>query len=233
MSKEILKKITIAIDGPAASGKSTTAKLVAQKLGYLHIDTGAMYRAITVKVLEEKIDLSAKEAIVKLAQKSSIRLEVKDGITKVFLDGIEVTKKIRTPLVSRSVSAVSSYEGVRKLMVHEQQKMSLHGGVVLEGRDIGTVVLPKAELKIYMVASVEERARRRKKELATSGIEAEEKELVNEITDRDRKDSTRLTSPLQKAKDAVELDTSHMTIEEQVEFIVERAKKIIRQEKHI
>ena len=163
MRKDEFKKITIAIDGPAASGKSTTAKLVAHKLGYLHIDTGAMYRAITLKALDKKIDLNNKNEIVLLAQTSSVRLEVEDGTTKVFLDGIDVTKQIRTQLVNRSVSTVSSYKGVREVMVQEQKKMAANGGVVLEGRDIGTVVLPKAELKIFMVASVEERARRRKK----------------------------------------------------------------------
>jgi CMP/dCMP kinase len=225
------KKITIAIDGPAASGKSTTAKLVAHKLGYLHIDTGAMYRAITLKALDEKIDLSEGKKIVHLAQTSTIRLEVADGITKVFLDGSEVTKRIRTQAVNHSVSAVSSYKGVRDVMVQEQQKMAAHGGVVLEGRDIGTVVLPKAELKIFMNASVEERARRRKKDLALVGIETNQDDLVREIESRDQKDSTREASPLKKAPDAIELDTSHLTIEEQVDFILDRAKKIIREKK--
>jgi CMP/dCMP kinase len=228
LRKDELKKITIAIDGPAASGKSTTAKLVAHKLGYLHIDTGAMYRAITLKTLDEKIDLGDKKEIVHLAQTSAIRLEVKDGMTKVFLDGTEVTKRIRTQLVNRSVSTVSSYKGVREVMVQEQQKMAANGGVVLEGRDIGTVVLPKAELKIFMVASVEERALRRKKDLAQVGIEANQDDLVKEIEARDQKDSTRETSPLRKAPDAIELDTSHLTIEEQVNFILERAQELIR-----
>jgi CMP/dCMP kinase len=228
MRKDEFKKITIAIDGPAASGKSTTAKLVAHKLGYLHIDTGAMYRALTLKALDEKIDLSDKKEIVHLAQTSTVRLEVKDGVTKVFLDGTEVTKRIRTQLVNRSVSTVSSYKGVREVMVQAQQKMGASGGVVLEGRDIGTVVLPKAELKIFMVASVEERARRRKKDLAQVGIEANQDDLIKEIDARDQKDSTREASPLRKATDAIELDTSNLAIEEQVDFILERAKKIIR-----
>jgi CMP/dCMP kinase len=221
------KKITIAIDGPAASGKSTTAKLVAHKLGYLHIDTGAMYRALTLKALDEKIDLSERKAIVHLAQTSAIRLEVEGGTAKVFLDGIEVSRRIRTQQVNRSVSTVSSYKGVRDVMVQAQQKMAASGGVVLEGRDIGTVVLPQAELKIFMVASVEERARRRKKDLALVGVEAEQDDLVKEIDARDQKDSTRETSPLRKAEDAIELDTSNLTIEEQVDFILEHAKKII------
>jgi cytidylate kinase len=231
LRKEELMKITIAIDGPAASGKSTTAKLVAHKLGYLHIDTGAMYRALTLKALDEKIDLSDKKEIVHLAQTSTIRLEVKDSTTKVFLDGTEVTKRIRTQQVNRSVSTVSSYKGVRDVMVQAQQQMAASGGVVLEGRDIGTVVLPKAELKIFMIASVEERARRRKKDLALVGIEADQDDLVKEIDARDQKDSTREASPLRKAPDAIELDTSTLAIEEQVDFILERAKDIIRGKK--
>jgi CMP/dCMP kinase len=233
LHKDELKKITIAIDGPAASGKSTTAKLVAHKLGYLHIDTGAMYRAITLKALDDKIDLSDKKEIVHLAQTSPIRLEVKDGTTKVFLDGTEVTKRIRTQQVNRSVSTVSSYKGVREVMVHAQQMMAASGGVVLEGRDIGTVVLPKAELKIFMVATVEERARRRKKDLALVGIEADQDDLVKEIDARDQKDSTREASPLRKAPDAIELDTSTLTIEDQVGFILERAKEIIREKEKL
>lgn len=228
MRKDELKKITIAIDGPAASGKSTTAKLVAHNLGYLHIDTGAMYRAVTLKALDEKIDLTDKNGIVRLAQTCTIRLEVTDGTTKVFLDGTEVTKRIRTQLVSRSVSTVSSYVGVRDVMVHDQQRMAAAGGIVLEGRDIGTVVLPNAELKIFLTASVEERARRRKKDLALVGIEANQDDLVNEIEARDQKDSTREASPLRKAPDAIEIDTSYLTIEEQVDFILGHAKQIIQ-----
>ena len=223
------KKIAIAIDGPAASGKSTTAKLVAQKLGYLHIDTGAMYRAITLKVLEEKIDLDERNKIVHLALTSTVRLEVQDGTTKVFLDDVEVTKKIRIPSVNCSVSTVSSYKDVRDVMVREQQRMAENGGVVLEGRDIGTVVLPKAELKIFMNASVEERARRRKKDFALAGIDANQDDLVREIETRDQKDSTREASPLKKASDAIELDTSRLTIDEQVDFILKLAKEIIRE----
>jgi CMP/dCMP kinase len=227
-----LKKITIAIDGPAASGKSTTAKLVAHKLGYLHIDTGAMYRAITLKALDEKVDPDDRKEIVRIAETSTIQLDEKDGMTRVFLDGTEVTKRIRTQQVTRAVSMVSSYKAVREVMVQAQRGMAAQGGVVLEGRDIGTVVLPKAELKIFMIASVEERARRRKKDLVLVGIEADEADLIKEIDARDRKDSTRETSPLRKAADAIELDTSNMTIDEQVQFILERAQQIIRNSKY-
>ncbi len=227
MQKTISKKISIAIDGPAASGKSTTAKLVAEKLGYLHIDTGAMYRAITWKVLQKKIELEDEKNIVALAQNSTVRLlAAKDGI-KVFLDEEDITKAIRMPNVSHSVSTVSSYDGVRKVMVHEQQQMAETGGVVLDGRDIGTVVLPEADLKIFMIANVAERARRRKYDLEKNGVDANEIDLIQEIELRDNKDSTRAASPLKKAQDAVELDTSDLSIDEQVEFIVARAKKII------
>jgi cytidylate kinase len=207
--------------------------MVAQKLDYLHVDTGAMYRALTLKVLEKKLDLSDKEIIVSLAQTSTIRLEGGNPTTKVFLDGNDITNKIRTPQVNRSVSTVSSYQGVRDVMVREQQRIAVHGGVVLEGRDIGTVVLPLAELKIFMIASVQERVKRRKKDFALCGIEAEENELIKEIETRDRKDSTRDISPLRKAEDAIELDTSNLTIEEQVDFIVAQAKKTIRQKEMV
>jgi CMP/dCMP kinase len=230
MQSKVIKKIAIAIDGPAASGKSTTAKLVAKKLGYLHIDTGAMYRAMTLKVLNEEIDLSDQRKIERLAKSSCIGLEIEDVSLRIVLDGNDVTKKIRTPLVTQSVSVVSSYEGVREIMVRKQKKMAEVGGVVLEGRDIGTVVLPDAELKIFMVASVEERAKRRKKDLALSGIESEEKDIIKEIEIRDKKDSTRTASPLRKANDAIELDTSNLTIDEQVNFIVEKARNIINRD---
>ena len=146
---------------------------------------------------------------------------------RILLNGTDVTGEIRSPEVTKNVSAVSSYEAVRGVLVREQRKLAANGGIVLEGRDIGTVVLPEAELKIFMVAAVSERARRRKKELLTSGIEVREEEIVKEIEERDRKDSTREVSPLKMAADAIKLDTSNLTIEEQVLFIVDRARKII------
>ncbi|MBN1397136.1 MAG: (d)CMP kinase [Bacteroidetes bacterium] len=233
MQRNDKKKITIAIDGPAASGKSTTAKLVAGKLGYLHIDTGAMYRALTLKVIENNLDPSDEAKVVALARACNIRLEGENSTTKVLLDGVNITDRIRTPDVNKAVSTVSSYRGVRDVMVREQQRISAGGGVVLEGRDIGTVVLPFADLKIFMVASVEERVRRRKKDLALSGIDADEAELVKEIEARDRKDSTRDISPLKKASDAVELDTSDLTIGEQVDFIAALAKKKISEKEMV
>lgn len=223
-----LSTIVIAIDGPAASGKSTTARLVAERLGYLHIDTGAMYRAMTLKALREGIDTKDTESVERLAEGTEIRLEREKGRLKVLVDGKDVTEAIRNPDVDRAVSAVSSYRKVRSVMVREQRRMGQRGGVVFEGRDIGTVVFPDADLKIYMVADVEERARRRQRELQAKGITADLNVLMEEIVVRDEKDSRRSVSPLRKADDAIIVDTSAMTIDRQVNFIVEKAREIIR-----
>ena len=223
-----MKNIAIAIDGPAASGKSTTAKLVAQRLGYVHLDTGAMYRAITLGVLKEGIDVSARKKVEDFAESAKIVVEADDThANKIYLNEKNVTAEIRSPIVTRNVSTISGYEGVRKVLVREQRRMAAQGGIVLEGRDIGTVVLPSAELKIFMVAAVSERARRRKKDLLSAGIDVADEELVKEIEERDRKDSTRSLSPLKMAEDAIKLDTSSLTIDEQVDFIVKRARTMI------
>lgn len=222
-----MRKIVIAIDGPAASGKSTTAKLVARRLGYLHIDTGAMYRAITLRVLEEGIALDDVKSIRSVAERSKVRLERIDHANRVLLDGRDVTKEIRSREVTRAVSMISSYQPVRDVLVREQRRIAKDGGVVLEGRDIGTVVLPKADLKIFMVASAGERATRRKKELEQSGTIVDRHVLEQEILERDRKDTMRAASPLQKAADAIELDTSLLTIDQQVEFVIAKANKVI------
>lgn len=221
-------KIVIAIDGPAASGKSTTARLVARRLGYLHLDTGAMYRAMTLRMLREGIRLDREDEVARVARDTDIVLaRSKDG-NRVFLQGEDVTEEIRMPEVTQHVSTVSSYPAVRAVLVQQQRKLAENGGVVLEGRDIGTVVFPDADLKIFMVADVAERARRRKEDLRRSGVEIGEDEVVREISERDRKDSSRETSPLRRAEDALELDTSNLSIEEQVEFIVQAAGEILR-----
>lgn len=224
-----MKKIIIAIDGPAASGKSTTAKQVASQLGYLHIDTGAMYRAMALKVLRSKVDPKDSEKVAELAATTTVRLALRDGKVRIVLDGEEVSGEIRLPEVTNMVSPVSTVADVRQLMVKEQRAMGDEGGIVLEGRDIGTVVFPKAELKIFMLADARERAVRRRKELETKGVTITVEELEKEILERDRIDSGRAVSPLTKAEDAIELDTTHLSIEEQVNFIVEKARKIITQ----
>jgi cytidylate kinase len=200
---------------------------VADRLGYLHIDTGAMYRAVTLRVLEEKIPLGDVEGIGALAEATSIRLERSTGTNRVFVGTRDVSRDIRSELVTRSVSAVSSYQRVRDVLVREQRRIAQGGGVVLEGRDIATVVLPNADLKIFMVAGVSERVKRRKIELDAVGESIDAARLEQEILERDRLDSTRVASPLRKATGAIEVDTSAMSIEEQVQFVVDKAKEII------
>lgn len=219
------KKLIIAIDGPAASGKSTTAKLVAQRLGYLHIDTGAMYRALTLKILRSGLDGFYSKKIGAIAETTRIELVPANGSLKVLLDGEDVTEQIRSPEVTIAVSSVSTLRDVRQAMVREQRRLGKDGGVVLEGRDLGTVVFPDADVKIFMVASIEARARRRQQELLEKGIRTDLETLMNEIRERDEKDSSRDESPLRKADDAIVLDTSDLTIDEQVEFVVRKAQE--------
>ncbi len=221
--------MVIAIDGPAASGKTTTAKLVAQRLGYLHVDTGAMYRAVTLKVLRSGVEPEDRRGVAALLETTRVLLRVEGGILRVLLDGEDVTEEIRSPEVTRAVSAVSSLPEVRQVMVREQRAMGAGGGIVLEGRDIGTVVFPDAECKFFLIAGIDVRAKRRLKELREKGISAELEELENEIRTRDRLDSTRELSPLRKAEDAVEIDTSELTIEEQVDEVVRIVKERLEQ----
>jgi len=222
-----VKKLVIAIDGPAASGKTTTARLVAARLGYLHIDTGAMYRAVTAKVLKLNIAVGDVRRIAQLVNETRVEMRDANGSLRVLIDGEDVTQEIRSAEVTRNVSAISSIGEVRSAMVRKQRRLAAGGGVVLEGRDIGTVVFPGADLKIFMVAGIESRARRRQQELREKGIIVSLDKLKKEIGERDRLDSTRAQSPLKKASDAIELDTSNMTVEEQVDFVVKKAQEII------
>ncbi len=212
----------IAIDGPAASGKSTTARLVAERLGYLHVDTGAMYRAVALKVLRQRIGVHERERIAALMSATSVALKLRDGASRVLLDGEDVTDAIRTPEVSKGVSPVSSYPEVRRAMVREQRFLGAEGGIVMDGRDIGTVVFPEADLKFYMVAGIEARARRRQKELAVKGTDLPLDAVLKDIQERDSRDAGRAVSPLRRADDAIEIDTSVMTIEEQVLLVLEK-----------
>ncbi|MEE9225132.1 MAG: (d)CMP kinase [Bacteroidota bacterium] len=222
-----MKRIVIAIDGPAASGKSTTARLVAERLGYVHIDTGAMYRAMTLKVIEQSVLLDDVRGIKRLVDTTRIELRRETGRVVVLLDGRDVTEEIRTPEITRSVSVVSSVREVREAMVREQRRMAEAGGVVLEGRDIGTVVFPNAELKVFMVAGAVSRARRRQEELKQHGLDVGLQKLIQEMQARDEKDSTRAESPLRRAQDAFQVDTSNLTIEQQVEIVVRKAQATI------
>lgn len=215
----------IAIDGPAAAGKSTIAKLVAKKLGYTYIDTGAMYRAITYKVLQSAIDPRDEEEITKLIAQTEIELQPDEGMQKVLLDGIEVTDAIRSHEVTTNVSAIAALTSVRELLVAKQQDLAAQSSVVMDGRDIGTAVLPEAELKIFMTASVEERAERRLLEEQQRGMTSDYETLKREISERDQADSERKISPLKKAEDAITIDTTGQTIEEVTNSIIKYAEK--------
>jgi CMP/dCMP kinase len=221
------RKIVIAIDGPAGSGKSTTARLVADRLGLLHIDTGAMYRAVTVKVLETHVRPDDAATISALMDSTHVELRGSGTALRVYLDGKDVTDRIRDSDVTASVSAVSRIRKVREAMVRQQRLLSESQGVVLEGRDIGTVVFPNASLKIFLVASLDARARRRREEMKEWGIDVPVETLEREIAHRDNLDSSREESPLRRASDAIEVDTSNLTIEDQVTFVVEKAKEIL------
>src|SRR3972149_7787060 len=220
------KKLIIAIDGPAGSGKSTSAKIVAQKLGYTYIDSGAMYRAVTFVAIQKNI-LDNEDKIVGLAEDLEIKLQFINEETKVQIDGIDFTEEIRSIEVNENVSKVSKIEGVRKALVEKQKKMrDAEHGIVMEGRDITTVVFPDADLKIYLTASIEQRAKRRVEEYKLKGKEVTLEEIKNNIEERDRIDSTRSVSPLTKAPDAIEIDTSKVSIEQQVEIILEKVKLV-------
>lgn len=216
------KIAVIAIDGPAGSGKSTTARLVAKKLRFMYLDTGAMYRAVTLKALRHKVDLSCEQKVADLLQDTRLNLVLVNGRFQVLLDDEDVTRKIRRLRVSQQVPRVAAMPAVRKWLVALQRTFGKHGRIVADGRDIGTVVFPNARLKIFLTASLEERARRRLRDFARSGEIIDLEQVIAELKARDEMDSTRATSPLTKASDAIELDTTHLSIEQQVDFIVQQ-----------
>ena len=221
-------KITIAIDGPAGAGKSTVAKILADKLGLLYIDTGAMYRAATWLALQERIDLKDGDRLAEALCHKDLRLESPDestgGRIRVFLNDHEITDAIRGKEVSDRVSTVAAQKMVRKVLVEQQRKLARGRSAVLDGRDIGTVVLPDADLKIFLTASAEERARRRVKDLEGLGEKESYDDVLRAIIERDKQDSTREEAPLVKAADAVEVDTDGLTIEEVVDKIAALCK---------
>ena len=218
------KQLQIAIDGPAAAGKSTAAKIVAAKLSYIYIDTGAMYRAITYKALKRNIDVEDGVALGRLLADTTIALVQGENGQLVLMDGEDVTEVIRTDEVTNNVSAVARHREVRRDMTIRQQELAAKGGVVMDGRDIGTSVLPKADVKIFLLAGVEERAKRRHAENLKKGFSSDLENLKREIAMRDKMDTERVESPLRKAEGAVEIDTTHMSIDEVADAIMAAAE---------
>ncbi|WP_252503454.1 (d)CMP kinase [Sporosarcina sp. Marseille-Q4943] len=220
----MLKGIIIAIDGPAAAGKSTIAKRIAQKLGYTYIDTGAMYRALTHKAIQSSINMDSDHGLAELLEETEILLIPENGGQAVWIDGVDCSDEIRSREVTAAVSKVAAHSTVREMMVDKQRKLANDSGVVMDGRDIGTEVLPNADLKIFMTASVNERAERRFQENEKRGIHSSLSQLKEEIEKRDRADSEREVSPLKQAEDAILLDTTSMSIDEVVDKVIELAE---------
>ena len=218
----------VAIDGPAASGKSTTAKMVAKKLQMTYLDTGAMYRAVTLALLRSNTDLDDYDSVCQVVDELELDIYDQEGKTVVILDGEDVSQAIRSVPVTKNVSAVSAMKYVREAMVEIQRNIGKKTNCVVEGRDIGTVVFPDAEFKIFMVADVKIRAERRLKELQEMGDDRSLQEVMADLKRRDKKDSTRAHSPLQKAGDAIEIDTSMLSIDQQVEK-VEKIINLVRE----
>ena len=214
------KKIAIAIDGPAGAGKSSISKVVANELGYLYIDTGAMYRGVTWAVLDSHVNVNNQKDVESLLPSLDLTLEPTANACKVFVKGQDVTALIRQQQINENVSTIASYKGVREYLVERQQAMAAVGGVILDGRDIGSVVLPKAELKIYLTASVDARAKRRWLEVQGTSNEQSLEDIKKNVESRDEMDKNRDESPLVCVEDAIVVDSSNMTFDETVEHIL-------------
>ena len=214
----------VAVDGPAGAGKSTIAKAVARELNLIYVDTGAMYRAIALFMLREGVDLSDRQAIIEKCPRADVTIRYEDGVQVVFLNGENVNGFLRTEEVGETASVISPIPEVRKNMVALQKELAAHSDCIMDGRDIGTCVLPDAQLKIYLTASSEVRARRRYDELAAKGIESDFQKIKADIEERDYRDMHREISPLKQAEDAVVVDTSDMTVEEVISRIMELCK---------
>ncbi len=222
------KAIAIVIDGPVASGKSTTARLVAERLGYRCIDSGAIYRALTLKALRQCVDIQDEAAMGRLVLSTEVDLTQKDRKLTVLLDGEDVSEQIRLPEVTNSVAPVSEMKSVREIIVQRQRELGKDKAIVMEGRDTGTVVFPDAELKIFLTADIRERAKRRHLELKSKGIHVAVNELEEDIRERDRRNVQRKYGPEKRSEDAQVLDTTGLTVDEQVDRIVQMAEELIQ-----
>jgi cytidylate kinase len=218
--------LVIAIDGPSGAGKSTVAHLLAERLGYLQIDTGAMYRAVACLIHQGGIDPDDLAAVERLCSRIDIRLDRSDGAQRVFANGQDVTALIRTPEMSLLTSLISTLKPVRDAMMHSQRRMGARGGVVLEGRDIGTVVFPDADVKFFLSASAEERGRRRYLELIAKGEQVTLEDTIQAVTNRDLQDSHRDLAPLRMAWDAIPIDSSGISIDEVLDTMVRTCRNI-------
>lgn len=219
------RRLIIAIDGPVAAGKSTAARLLARRLAYRYIDSGAMYRALAWKALDRGLDLSDEEGLARLARRMRIELRWKADALRVFVDGRDVTEAIRSPDIDHASSIVSSYGEARRQMVALQRRLARGGGIVMDGRDIGTVVFPDADLKFYLKASLKVRAHRRFLEAKARGMRVSFKGVLEELRRRDRRDTARKISPLRKAEDAIAIDSSLLTVEEMVQRMWEEVQR--------
>lgn len=224
--KKLMRSIVIAIDGPAAAGKSTTAREVARRLGLLYLDTGAMYRGVTLKALKEGLDLTDGNRIAEMTRRTAMRFEMLHGEQHLFVDGVDATIDIRRPEVTAGTTPISSHPQVRAILVEWQRDLGAHGGVVAEGRDTTSVVFPNADLKIFLKASLEQRAIRRVEDLQKTGVVTTLAEQIDLISRRDQADSSRAASPLTRVASAVEIDTSGITVEEQVQRVIDLAREV-------
>jgi cytidylate kinase len=227
-----MKQLIIAIDGPSGAGKSTTGKALANKLGYLYIDTGAMYRAAALAILSKETPLNEEAKIIELVKQTNITLKGEPYKLHVFLDGKEITEEIRTPKVSQAASIISAIGGVRQALVERQREMGKQGGVVLDGRDIGTHVFPNADVKFFLIADVYERAKRRNLEELNRGETLSLEQTLKEIEERDQRDSQRTYAPLRPAQDSIQVDTSKLSptgvVDKMLEHIEEKLSLVAK-----
>jgi len=219
------KSFIITIDGPAGSGKSTTARRVAERLGYSYLDSGALYRAVTWAALQQNLDLQDSERVARLAEQLDLDIQAVESGLRILVNGRDVSHEIRMPEVTQAIAPVAANPGVRRALLGTQRRFGEQGGVVAEGRDMGTVVFPDADVKFFMVASLQERAKRRQAELAAKGVAVPLEELMNALQQRDDSDSRRTHSPLLRPQDAIDIDTSRLSIDEQVDLVIREVLK--------